>query len=131
MFTPRVLQKHIFRASGSAKTICVSSVLFALGIEPNKYHSTSTPKNTNNYENIIRRHGFALRSRKSQIKPDSTVGSIRAKIKKFNDSEDTVYLIRLRDHVLLLNKNGDTIADTDRRKRDKRQVVKIHAIWKK
>jgi hypothetical protein len=131
MFTPKVLQQHIFRASGSAKTICVSSVLFALGIEPNKYHSTSTPKNINNYESIIRRHGFALRSRKSQIKPYSTVGSIRAKIKKFDDPGNAVYLIRLKDHVLLLNKNGDTIADTDKKQRDKRRIIKIHAIWQK
>lgn len=131
MLTQRVLPEHIFRASGSAKTICVSSVLFALGIKPNQYHSTSTPKNRDNYENIIRKHGFALRSRKSQIAPNSTVGAVRAKIRTFNDPNNAVYLIRLKDHVLLLNKNGETIVDTDTRKRDKRKIYKIHAIWPK
>jgi len=131
MITERAIPSHIFRESGSAKTICVSTVLKSLGINPDKYHSTSTNKNINNYESIIRRFGYCLRSRKSQIKPDSTVGSIRLKLKNFNDPENSVYLIRLKSHVLLLDKTGKTIVDTDPRKKDKRKILKIHAIWKK
>lgn len=129
--TTIVLSDHIKRPSGSWKTICVSSVLHALGIPVSSYHSTTTKKNLNNYETIIRRNGYALRSRKSHIKKPSTVGSIRKKIKNLQDPLNTVYLIRLRNHVLLLDQNGDTIVDTDPKIKDRRQVFNVQAIWKK
>lgn len=131
MITEGVLKQHIIRKSGSWKTVCVSTVLNAIGITLDAYHSTSTVKNVNAYENVIRRHGYALRSRKSYMGTCETVGSIRDKIKKLNDPVGTVYLIRLKDHVLLLNSNGETIVDTDKRVRDKRKVIHVKAIWKK
>jgi hypothetical protein len=130
MVTERVLKSHIFRKSGSCKTVCVSSVLHAIGIAVTSYHSTSTPKNMNNYECIIRNHGYALRSRKSHMREAKTVGAIRSKIRALKDPEGTRYLVRLKDHVLLLDSAGKTIVDTDRRVRDKRQVVRVQAIWK-
>ena len=59
-----------------------------------------------------------------------TVGAIRSKIRALKDPEGTMYLVRLKDHVLLLDSAGKTIVDTDRRVRDKRQVVRVQAIWK-
>jgi hypothetical protein len=130
MLTERVIKTHIFRESGSAKTVCVSSVLHALGIPVNSYHSTSTLKNINAYESIIRRNGYALRSRNSHMRPANTVGSIRKKIRELTDPENAMYLVRLKDHVLLLDRTGKTIVDTDSRIRDKRKVVRVQAIWK-
>lgn len=129
--TERVLDSHIFRKSGSCKTVCVSSVLHAIGIPVSSYHSTSTPRNLNSYENVIRRNGFALRSRSSRIGKTATVGSIRTKIQGFDDPSGTVYLVRLKDHVLLMDSQGKTLVDTDSRKRDRRKVIRLQAIWKK
>jgi hypothetical protein len=129
--TKPALKSHIYRNTGSAKTVCATTVLCALGISIEKFHSTSTKKNIDNYESVIRRHGFALRSRKSKIKSTSSVGSIRTKLNQFGDPQNTVYLVRLKNHVLLLDSNGKTIVDTDPRVKDKRKICKLHAIWKK
>ena len=59
-----------------------------------------------------------------------TVGAIRSKIRALKDPDDTLYLVRVEGHVLLLDRAGNTIVDTDRRVRDKRKVLRVHAVWK-
>ena len=117
-------------AWASAKTACATAVIRSLGIADSAFHSTATRRTTDAYEGVIRRNGFALRSRKSAA-GKGTVGAIRTKLSGLGDPKGTVYLVRVKGHVLLLDGAGNTICDTDPRKRDRRQVVKIHAIWRK
>lgn len=126
-----MLKEHIFRPSGSMKTVCVSTCLLALGIDLEDYHSTSTPKNHWAYEGVIRRKGFALRSRKSSVPKGATVGAARKAIKKLNDPKGTKYVVLVPGHLILLDSDGNTVVDTAPVKRDRRKVLRIHAVWKK
>jgi len=127
-----VLPEHIFRPSGSCKTICVTAVLTSLGIPVGAFKSTSTKRNVCAYEGVIRRNGFALRSRKSSIPKGATVGSIRKTIaQKFTDPLGTRYVVLVRGHLLMLDDCGKTIVDTSPRVRDHRAIVRIHAVWKR
>lgn len=124
-----ILKNHIRHKSGNYKTVCATAVITSLGIRVQSFHSTSTRKNADAYEGVIRRNGFALRSRKSFIKKGASVGAIRKRLAKLNDPEGTVYLVRVARHVILLAQDGSTIVDTAPQKRDCRTVLKIHAIW--
>ena len=131
MNRPTILSTHIRRPSGSCKTVCVTACLTALGIPVDAFQSTSTTKNVTAYHGVIRRHGFALRSRKSSIPRGASVGRARRAIASFNDPVGTVYIVRVRGHLLLVDSQGQTIVDTDSRTRDRRPVIQIHAVWSK
>jgi len=125
------LSNHVVREK-SFKGVCVSKCLGYLGITPDLYHSTWTKKTGNDATNaILRRFGFAVRSRKSYIAKNSTVGGIRKSIKKLNDPKDTVYFVTVRGHLLALDRNGKTVIDTAPRKNDRRRVVDIKAVFPK
>ena len=130
-----ILEDHIHRTNNgtysSSKTVCVTAALTSLGIPLNAFTSTSTAKNVDAYEGVIRRNGFALRSRKSSFPKNASVGGIRGKLNKLDDPKGTVYLIRVKGHVLVLDREGKTIVDTAPRKRDRRAIIKIHAVWPK
>ena len=128
------LASHIVRKK-SKKTVCVTACLTALGIDVDAFQSTSTRKNTFAYEGVIRRHGFALRSRKSLMPKRPTVGNCREAIRKLDDPAGTLYVAVLRygtvAHLVLIGADGKTLVDTAPRSVDKRRVVKISAVWKK
>jgi hypothetical protein len=131
-----ILPAHIHRKDGrgrytSSKTVCVTAVLSALGIDPERFHSTSTARNVDAYEGVIRRRGFALRSRRSSFPRKVTVGGLRDGIRRLDDPDGTLYLVRIRAHVLLLDAEGRTVVDTAPRRSDRRAVVKVHAVWPK
>ena len=128
---PIILPDHIRRPSGSCKTICVTACLTALGIPVDAFQSTSTRKNVTAYHGVIRWHGFALRSRKSSIPRNASVGRARRAIASFNDPIGTVYIVRVQGHLLLVDDRGATIVDTAPRQRDRRPVIQIHAVWSK
>lgn len=128
--TYTILPDHIKREK-SWKTVCVTAALTAIGIPVNAFQVTSTQKNVTAYEGVIRRNGYALRSRLSSVGKRPTVGGIRSKLAKLDDPVGTLYLVMVRGHVLLLDKKGKTVVDTDPRKVDKRSVLRIHAVWKK
>ena len=124
------LTEHIRRAK-SIKTVCVSNVLGFLGIPLDFYHSTSTYKNPHAYRNVVRRFGYGVRSRKSRISKNATVGSVRKELAKMAETVNVVaYMVVVRGHLMLLSTNGDTIVDTAPRKRDRRKIYAIHAIIK-
>ena len=123
------LPNHIFRGD-SAKTICVTAVITSLGIPANSFQSTWTRKNPDAYKGVIRRAGFAVRSRKSSVPRIATMGAVRAAIRKMGDPAGTVYMIRVPMYLILLNDKGETIVDTDPRKIDRRAVLDISAVWK-
>ena len=124
------LTSHIKRKK-SSKTVCVSNVLAYIGVPLTAYQVTSTKKNVRAYQGVLRRNGFAVRSRKSSIPKNASVGKSRASIVKIakGDPAGTHYMVMVRGHLLLLNGKGETIVDTDPRVRDGRKIIDIHAVW--
>lgn len=57
----------------------------------------------------------------------STMGRVRQKIKKMR--KGNWFLIRVSGHVLLADKWGDTVIDTDKRKKDRRKITHIFRIY--
>ena len=111
-------------------TGCAGAVLRyfgCMGVTWNK----RTGKNV--YLDTLRRNGYAVRSRSSHIRKGSSVGGIRSKLAQIADKEPMIegFIVKVTDHVLLLDRSGQTIVDTDARTRDRRKVVTVHAVWKK
>ena len=126
-----ILSNHVTTQGGNFKGVCVSALLAYFGIQPNQYKYTWSKKTGNNYTAILRRFGFAVRSRKSVFKKYKTVGAIRKGIAQYQDYKENVnYVIEVEEHVLLLNSKGETIVDTAPRLRDRRRVYNVRAIFK-
>ena len=126
------LKGHITHKSGKQKTICVTACLTALGVDVKDFHYTGS-MNDSKRENILRRKGYAVRSRMSKMGKNPTMGKVRKAILKLKDSQSTKYLVivygRGYSHAILLNRSGNTIIDTAPRLRDKRKVFSIKAIF--
>jgi len=110
--------------NGGIKTACTSACLTYFGIDQDQYRYSQF---LSDMLSILRRKGFNCRSRKSSIKPGSTIGSVRGQLKKLGYG---IYLVNVSGHVLLMDQNGKTIIDTDPRKRDRRRIIKIYKIYK-
>jgi len=77
------------------------------------------------------RKRYTVRSRCSQIRSKS-VGKIRKICEKLADevkSSKIYFLVQVSGHVLLLDKAGKTVVDTDPRKRDARKVQTFYIIY--
>lgn len=111
-------------------TGCAGAVLKYFGCMGVTWNNR-TEKNV--YLDTLRRNGYAVRSRTSQIKKWSSVGAIRAKLAQIADKEPKIegFIVEIINHVLVLDRNGQTIVDTDQRTRDRRRVLKVYAVWKK
>jgi len=126
------LKTEIITATGNSKTVCVTAVLTALGIDADSFKFTWNERTRENvWAGILRRNGFAVRSRKSQMPRRATVGSCREAIAKLNDPTGTLYVVGVACHVLLLNAEGKTVVDTAPRKRDRRTVTRVCAVFPK
>ena len=79
-------------------------------------------------ESVLRRKGYAVRSRKSKMGKASSVGQIRSKLAKLGES--CHYFVGVAGHVMLLDNQGKTVVDTDPRKRDKRAINRVYAVYK-
>jgi hypothetical protein len=128
------LNDHIVHKSGERKTVCVTACLTALGVPLSAFHYTGTVADSRR-ESILRKHGYAVRSRKSRLsKKGNTIGSLRSLLITWDDPLDTMYLVIVQGsgfcHAMLLDKSGTTVVDTAPRKKDKRKVVKIHAVYR-
>ena len=69
---------------------------------------------------------FSMRSVKSMVK-SNTVGGARKNL----DGRAFAYVVMVKEHVLLLNREGQTVIDTDPRLRDKRKILGIWGIYAK
>ena len=125
---------HIYYASSGkgfsrAKTVCTSAVLAAFGIAPGTYKYSGMLKQR---LAILNRNGFAARSRKSRLPKGISVGAARKIIANNNwgDPRGTRYMIRVQGHALLLDNLGATIVDTAPRKRDRRTILDIRAVFR-
>jgi hypothetical protein len=131
--TPVKLKNHITHKSGEQKTICVTAVLTALGVDVNSFHYTGSLAD-NRRNAILNRNGFACRSRLSKIGKNCSIGQARKKIAKLDDGDFVKYMVSVRygrsAHLMLLDHEGKTLIDTDPRKIDKRRIAGIHAVYK-
>ena len=114
----RVLSDHVKYGKGT-KTVCVSACLSYLGISPDTYSYTSSDRNIEAYVGVLRRNGYAVRSRATEFKLKkyaSTLTEVRTNIKKSNYGKDDLFLIsgiqRKKAHLMLFNGLGQVIIDT-------------------
>lgn len=125
------LSEHIRTKGGNFKGVCVSAVLAFFGIAPDQYKYTWSKKRGNNYDAILRRFGYSVRSRNSAFKKAKTVGQLRSLVRNYDKHEPCVYyMVSVRGHVLLMDTGGRTVVDTAPRKNDRRSVVKVRAVFK-
>ena len=115
---------------------CVEACLTALGVPRSSYRWTWNGRD-NVWTGILRRHGFAVRSRKSAVRAPKgkrvTVGTLRAAIQAGrldNVPDGAMFIARVKSHVLLLDRQGRTVVDTDPRVRDRRTLLSVVAVWR-
>ena len=107
------------------QNICAQAVARALG-------------NSDDLVRAARTVGFQVRSRKSSLKKNSTVGAARKTIQKlaakenqkpiFCAAQPVAYIVRVEGHALLMDNDGNTIVDTDPRKADRRKITHFYAV---
>ena len=131
---PTIMKDHRAHKSGESKTVCVTACLTALGIDINGFNYTGSASDGRR-QTILRRNGYAVRSRKSRLPKTATIGTTRKAIRKMNDPTGTKYLVIVWGkgycHAMLLDEHGATLVDTAPRDRDRRKVHSIHAVWPK
>ncbi len=109
------------------KTGCATATLQYFGVHGVTWNNR-TKKNV--WPDTLRRNGYSVRSRKSKIKKNASVGAIRKTLEKIATEEPniTAFVVRVHGHVLVLDRNGNTVVDTDPRKADRRKVLGLLAI---
>ena len=122
---PTILKDHITHASGRQKSVCVTAVMTALGIDESKFQYTGTVGDKVKCR-ILNRNGYSCRSRLSKLGgkyKHMTVGKARKRLAALN--EDCFYMISViyggAGHLILLDSKGNTVVDTDPRINDKRK----------
>jgi len=75
---------------------------------------------------------FSVRSRKSAFKAKSVSQFKNAIADRAVEAGLVGFVVAVKGHVLLLNKSGEVVVDTDPRVRDRRPVQSIHGLfWKR
>ena len=128
------------------KSVCTSACLGTLGIPPSAYHYCA---HRDQRDSVLRRSGYAVRSRVSHTKKAKTVNQLRPLLRKnrekWGDARvGAVYLVTVTcppnddgpggRHLILLNHLGETVTDTAPVKdtaRDDRQVNHVQAVFPK
>jgi len=105
------------------KNLCVLAVAKALGVA-DKVHYLHT------IDDLTRalRTRFSVRSRKSSLPKNATVGKARLKAPEFGAK---YYVALVPGHVILLGRDGKTLIDTDPRKVDRRKVLRFYGVFPK
>jgi len=75
----------------------------------------------------VRKAGYTVRSRKSSVKKDISVGGLRL-LAQQGKLEFGKYIIRVDGHALVMNQEGTTVVDTDPRKRDRRKITHLYKV---
>lgn len=106
------------------KNICGLAVATAFGVDKNVHY-------LHTMNDIVRavRTKFVVRSRLSRFK-GKTVGGIRKDLEK-KCVGASHFIVGVKGHVLLLDHLGNTIVDTAPRKKDKRKVTELYAVYTK
>ena len=117
----KYLQKDSNNKKNHNKNICALAVAEKLNVQKTVHY-------LHTINDLVRaaRNKYKVRSRKSTFRA-KTVGALRKEIHKV----DCDYIIvRVDNHVLLLDKQGNTIVDTAPRKRDKRKITHVFGVWR-
>ena len=108
------------------KNICALRVAQALGVAKDTRY-------LHNVKDMIyaARKAYTVRSRMSNVK-GKTVGGARAKMIDMATEHSTAvgFIVIVKGHVLLIDKMGSTIVDTDPRQRDKRKIMACYIVYK-
>jgi hypothetical protein len=113
------------------KTPCASATLAYFGVTGTTWNER-TQRNV--WDDTLRRNGYAVRSRASKLsRKESTVGAARGKLASVAAAEPEIlaFVARVDGHVLVIDRNGETVVDTDPRKRDKRKLRGVFAVMRK
>ena len=111
-------------------TPCASAALAHFGVKGTTWNNR-TRKNV--WIGTLRRQGYSVRSRASKLTAGATVGGSRSRIAQIAAAEPDIiaFIVRVERHILVLDRTGATIVDTDERLRDKRKVHGLVAVFAK
>ncbi len=129
----KTLANHIYHSNG-AKTVCVTTCLNFFGIPFNAYRSTSSNKDVRLYESILRRFGYSVRSRISElkIKKGCSLTNVKKSLRKSLYGSNDYFIVFTYQaktaHLIVLDGNGTTIVDTH--PRGKWKVATIDIVFK-
>jgi len=122
---------HIYHSKGT-KTVCVSTCLSFFGIHPDEYNYTSSDKDNFYFIKLLRRKGYSVRSRMSELKLKywkTTTTDARNALRKSDYGKDDLFLFvgrrKTYGHAIVMDGNGKTIIDTAPSCR-----MKTWKIWK-
>jgi len=114
----------------SNKNICALKVAEYLGVQ-----NESRYLHTINDLVYAARKKFTVRSRESQVR-NKTIGSARAKLKQIYASQCCQagvkvkgFILRVANHVIFVDTEGNTIIDSDPRKRDRRKITHCYIVY--
>lgn len=111
--------------------LCAMAILQTLGVHNARW---TYNKGRNIYRNTLRRNGWGVRSRDTALgvsrKSGISVTDLKKRIGSYADHERyaVAYLVRVEAHVLLIDKFGEVVVDTDPQASDRRQVLHVDAI---
>jgi len=111
------------------QTPCATSVLRFFGVKGVTWNDR-TKRNV--WDDTMRRSGYSVRSRTSQLrKAEKTVGASRARLAEIAAKEPAIlaFVIRVQNHVLVVDRTGQTIVDTAPRRADRRAIKKVMAVF--
>ena len=112
------------------KTPCASATLNYFGVTGTTWNERT---GQNVWEGTLRRAGFSVRSRASKLtKREKTVGAARAKVAQIaaDELQIVAFVARVPGHVLVLDRDGQTVVDTDPRTNDRRRLTGLVAVWR-
>ena len=94
---------------------------------------TDTVHYLHTIKDVVRaaRNRYTVRSRLSSVR-GSSVGAIRSELARVSEKVPghvLGYVVRVPGHAMLLRPCGDTLVDTDPRKRDRRRVTHLYVVY--
>lgn len=125
--TREAARKKSNNTNNPNKNICTYAVTEALGCG-------SETRYLHTIKDVVYalRKQYTVRSRGSKVKGKS-VGKARKICEKLADEVKygkVNFLVQVEGHVLLLNRHGKTIVDTDSRKRDARKIKSFYIVYR-
>ncbi len=111
------------------KTPCATATLEYFGVSNGVTWNERTRKNV--WSDTLRRAGYSVRSRMSNLlKREKTVGAARKRMAAIAEADPSIiaFCVSVEGHVLVVDRNGETIVDTDPRRQDRRQILALRAV---
>jgi len=112
-------------------TPCATATLNFFGVQGVTWNNRTKQ---NVWADTLRRAGYSVRSRASKLsKKTATVGAARKKIAEIAAGEPDIiaFVARVKGHILVVGRDGQTLVDTDDRKNDRRKLVGLVAVMAK